>query len=88
MDGASGYFCYPSRLNSISGNRDPVYTMACLERRTRCGAAVLDQLRAGVQKVWDALVVSQKYEELLSATQNQAGVPDLLRLLLLILATS
>jgi len=57
----------PSCLHSMSGNRDPVYTAACLEWQTRCGAAVPEPLRAGVQKVWDAVVVSQKYEEVLSA---------------------
>jgi len=43
--------------------------LTCLEWQTRCRAAVSDLLRAGVQKVWDAPVVSQKYEEVLSAAR-------------------
>jgi hypothetical protein len=41
--------------------------------QTRCAAAVPDLARAGVQKAWDAPVVSRKYEEVMSAAQNQAG---------------
>ena len=63
----------PSRLHTVSGNRDSVCVAACLEWQTRCDAAVPDPARAGVQKAWDAPVVSRKREELLSAAQNQAG---------------
>jgi len=63
----------PSRLHSISGNRDPAYIATCLEWLTNCGAAGPDPSRAGVQKVWDTPVVNQIYEEVLSAAQNRAG---------------
>jgi hypothetical protein len=63
----------PSRLHSLSGSHDPVYLAACMEWQTRCAAAVPDLARAGVQKAWDAPVVSRKYEEVMSAAQNQAG---------------
>jgi len=63
----------PSRLHSMSGNRNPVYIADCLEWQTKCGAAVPDPSRAGAQKLWHAPAVNQKYEEVLSAAQNQAG---------------
>ena len=79
----------PNRLHAVSGNCDPVYMAASLEWQTRCGAAVPDPVTASVQKAWDAPGVSRKYEEVLpSAHITKPGVPDLLRLLLLIPATS
>ena len=63
----------PSRLHAVSGNRDPVCIAACLEWQTRCGSVVPDPARAGVQKSWDAPIVSRKREEVLSAAQNQIG---------------
>jgi len=64
----------PSRIHSMSGNRDPVYTAACLQWQTRnSAAAVTVSSRAGFQKVWDAPVLSQTFEEVLSGAQYQAG---------------
>ena len=63
----------PSRFQAASGNGDPVYIAACLEWQSRCSVAVPDPVRASVQKAWDAPVMSRKYEEVLSAAQNQAG---------------
>ena len=63
----------PSCLHAVSGNCDPVYIAACLEWQTRCGAAVPEPVRAGVQQAWDAPVVNRIREEVLSAAHNQAG---------------
>jgi len=48
----------------------PVFIAACLEWQTRC--RMHHRSRAEVQMARDAMVVSQKYEEVLSAAQNQA----------------
>jgi len=73
----------PSRLLSMSGNRDPVYFAVCLEWQTRCCAAVPDSSRFKRYGICAGCK-----PEICQLHKTKLGVSDLLRLLLLILVTS
>jgi len=56
----------------MSGNRDPVYIAACLEMADEMQCSSTGSIEGRGSEGMGCAVVSQKYEEVLSAAQNQA----------------